>query len=155
MEIDKKLFARYADLDEREGKALDRNDIGAYREASVTLLEIVNELAKAGLEFKTIDGILCLIAKETKRQTRPIRSYQYPNAVKTIIEGKEGTTHYFVAWIVNVIGDTTLHGVIKYTMDNWRELNSLAWLESDAFGDDAEAAERWIREKIAELQKDQ
>lgn len=154
MEINKTLFARYADLDARSEEALNGGDTGLYKEAAVALLEIVNECAVAGLEFKVIDGLLCLIVKETKRQTRPIRSYQYPNAAKTIIDDNhnEGAKGYFVAWVVNQFGDTSLHGVLRYTMDNFRELNSVAWFESDAFGDDAEAAERWIYAKVTELQ---
>jgi len=153
MEINKALFERYESLIRAEEKALKDRSIGGYREASVALLEIINELEELSLEFKTINDNLCLVVKPRKATypTRPMRSYRFPSAVKTITEGDIGDRGSFAAWVVSKFGDASLYGVIKYTLDNHRELESDAWIESDAFGDDAEAAERWIRETVTEL----
>jgi hypothetical protein len=154
MEINKTLFNKFAELRRMEKAALEAQDYGKHRETLEAILEITNDLEELGLEFEIIDNTLCLTVKPQRPASRILcRSYQYPNAVKTFVSGEDsGIKGAYAWWIVNEIGDTPLHGVIRYTMDSQRELESYGWFESDAFGDDAEAAEHWIRKKVAELQ---
>lgn len=81
--------------------------------------------------------------KKFKLQRNLKFRYQFPAAVWF----EHAAENNISAWVVNVVGNKPLYGVVRYFVGGDRA----AWVESESFGKDATRAREWCQEMMRQL----